>query len=126
MNKRLGKSRSEPKREQRIAETVLRTAGTRHETIAAWYRYLNARVTFPFAATYLGKGVNPLCGGAVVQVVGFAKPEFCTETIQVRVMDGMGSIMIPLSLLSLCDAEAGYFEAIADWNYWYARNGKVP
>jgi len=38
----------EPKRDKRIADVIFKGAGSPEEISAAWYRYLQDRVQFPF------------------------------------------------------------------------------
>ena len=42
MVKGIGRRRSDPKRQQRIIETVLHGAVDEKEAVAAWYRYVKA------------------------------------------------------------------------------------
>jgi Calcium binding len=114
--------RSEPKREQRIADEILLDATTPQEQISAWYRYLKSRLSFPFVATYQDSGLGPLAGGAQIQVIGLARPELCVDSIYVRVMDGQQSIVLPLARLSAREAQAEDADPLADWNYWRVRH----
>ena len=105
---------------------ILRDARSLTEQEAAWYLYMKTHLKFPFIATYQKTcAVKPFCTGAKVQVIGLAQPEQCKEIIQARVMDGQGSVFIPLTHLSPSDAGQNA-DAISDWRYWHDRKTDWP
>jgi hypothetical protein len=122
MTQRATNVRYDSKREERIIETILHGAGTPEEQQAAWYRHLKMRLSFPIGATYRGcSGTKPLCLGAKVAIIGLARPEYCQDSIYVRVMDGQASIRLSLTLLTIDDEASENAVVVADWRYWQAR-----
>ena len=111
------------KRENRILETILKDADSPENQSQAWYQYLKDTLQFPFVATYQTRsGVRPLCSSARVHVIGLCRPEACHPTIHVRVMDGISSLRIPLTDLSVPDKAAPNAALLDDWRYWHARH----
>lgn len=123
MTQRATKVRFDGRREERIIETILQAANSPDEQQVAWYRYLKAHLSFPFVATYRGRGgTKPFCPGAKVLIIGLAQPKYCKDSVYVRVMDGQASIRVSLDLLSLDTDSSQNTATVGDWQYWQARH----
>lgn len=109
-------------RQERIS-SILFGASTRRLQYAAWQRHLASRMSFPFTARYgPHPGVKPFCDGAMLHVIGLAKPAQRSEGVLAKVMDGQRSVLVPLELLAPRNADSGTSEAVADWRYWRSKN----
>jgi hypothetical protein len=106
--------------ERRIAEEVFQgDASAAVKPEECWYRYLQQKLRFPFAAKCIPYGdTSPLYPGSVVSVLGLAKQEHCTPEVQVRVMDGQSSVLVRLQLLTAIGEDVEVNNAVNDWRYW--------
>lgn len=88
-------------------------------SVVAWRSYVIRATAFPFTATYLAQNTTkPFCSGAKVQVIGLAKEEQSNVSLFAKVMDGQGSILIPLERLEPFGESVHRTEAVRDWHYW--------
>ena len=57
----------------------------------------------------------------MVEVRGLAPEDSCTHDIMVLIRWHNRNVAVPLSQLSVIDADEFTTEAIADWQYWLAQ-----
>ncbi|KKI98146.1 calcium-binding protein [Prochlorothrix hollandica] len=110
----------DPDRENRIAEEVLVDTYDLYEVIAAWFTYLEDRLSFPFQAHW-GDPDN----GDTVMVRDFDEDNECDTNVFMKVVYDDGEVEDEISILLTdlfpIDADEESQRAIADWHYWVAQ-----
>ena len=86
-----------------------------------WY-YLDDKIRFPFQAKCIvAEIVSPLRKGETVEVQRMAPEDACSADMLVLIGWHGRTMAVPLSQLTVMDADDPTAEAIADWHYWVAQ-----
>jgi Calcium binding len=87
-----------------------------------WYYYLENKLRFPFHAKCIAsKVVSPLRKGETVEVRRMAPEDSCSNDMLVLIRWQGRNMAVPLSQLTVTDADESTIEAIGDWHYWVAQ-----
>jgi hypothetical protein len=118
----MAKTKKDPVRENRISDEVIVDAYGPEEQAMGWYCYLENNIRFPFRAKCTAaKTTSPLRKGETVEVRRMASDEICSADMLVLVRREGRNLAIPLSQITVIDADEETTEAISDWHYWIAQ-----
>jgi hypothetical protein len=121
----MAKLRKDPIREDRIQNEAIVDAYGPEEQALGWYYYLENKIRFPFQVQCIvAKAVSPLRKGETVEVQRLASEDACASDMLVLIRWQHRKMAVPLSQLTVLDADQSTAEAIGDWHYWVAEGSQ--
>jgi Calcium binding len=118
----MAKPKKDPGREERIRNEAVVDAYGPEEQAMGWYYYLENKLHFPVQAKCIASGVvSPLRMGETVEVRRMAPEDSYSNDMLVLIRWQGRNMAVPLSQLTVTDADESTIEAICDWHYWVAQ-----
>jgi hypothetical protein len=109
-------------RENRIASEAIVDAYGPEEQAMGWYYYLDEKITPPFKAKCISRRTtSPLEPGEEVMVVGMASEDECEHEMFVAVKWHGRELAVPLTQITVVEADEATLESVEDWHYWVNR-----
>ena len=106
-------------RENRIDFEVVVDACEREERAMGWFYYLAERCEFPFKAKCIAeRSISPLLVDEEVEVISEASAEECEKELFVKIQWKERQLAVPLSQLSVVEADSTSRQIVEDWQYW--------
>ena len=106
-------------REHRISMEIVVDAYNEDERALVWYYHLDDHLCFPFRAKCIARrAISPLRVGDEVEVVGMPLEEECMREMFVAICREGGDLAVPLSQLTVVEADDATIDAVEDWHYW--------
>jgi hypothetical protein len=109
-------------REHRIDMEIVVDAYSPHERALGWYYYLEGKLRFLFTARCTAtRAISPLRVKDEVEVIEMAPEDECYCEMFVTIRWDKQGLAVPLSQLTIVEADQQTREAVEDWHYWVSQ-----